>query len=87
MKNHVHFLVFAVLSVLVQMSLFLKQVDAAQKFLRGVKTLPTFTSLEEKQVLRLEKTLDKVHSVTTEQAAAILDLLGEPCGRKMPAPN
>ena len=77
MKNHVHFLVFAVLSVLVQMSLFLKQVDAAQKFLRGVKTLPTFTSLEEKQVLRLEKTLDKVHSVTTEQAAAILDLLDE----------
>ena len=59
------------------MSVFLKQVDAAQKFLRGVKTLPTFTSLEEKQVVRLEKTLDKVHSVTIEQAAAILDLLDE----------
>ena len=81
MKNHVHFLVFAVLSVLVQMSLFLKQVDAAQKFLRGVKTLPTFTSLEEKQVLHLEKTLDKVHSVTTEQAAAILDQTEDISGR------
>ena len=76
-KNQIHFVVFAVLCVLVQMSSFLKQVDAAQKFLRGVKTLPTFASLEEEQVLRLEKIVDKVHNVTTAQAAAILDLLDE----------
>ena len=59
------------------MAAFLKQVDAAQKFLRGVKTLPNFTELEEKQVLRLQKMLEKVCNVTTEQAAAVLDLLDE----------
>ena len=59
------------------MSAFLKQVDAAQKFLRGVKSLPNFPELADKQVSRLQKMLDKVNSVTTEQAAAILDLLDE----------
>ena len=59
------------------MAAFLKQVDAAQKFLRGVKTLPNFSELADKQVSRLQKMLDKVSNVTTEQAAAILNLLDE----------
>jgi len=52
-------------------------VDAAQKFLRGVKTLPNLGELAEKQVSRLQTMLNKVNSVTTEQAAAILDLVDE----------
>eukprot|EP00435_Cladocopium_sp_Y103_P010186 s2139_g2.t1 len=50
----------------------LKQVDAAQKFLRGISPLPGHSNFAEKQAGGIKKALEKLREVTPGEAASIL---------------
>lgn len=52
-----------------------KQLDAAQKFLRGIRSLSSYEEIREKQALGVQKALEKVPAYTAAQAAAVLGLL------------
>ena len=48
---------------------------ASQKFLRGLKTLPTFHDVKQRQKLHLEATLAKCLTFSTESATSIMSAL------------
>ena len=52
-----------------------KQLDAAQKFLRGIRALSSYEEIREKQALGVQKALEKVPAYTAAQAAAVLGLV------------
>jgi hypothetical protein len=54
-----------------------KQLDAAQKFLRGIRSLSSYEEIREKQALGVQKALEKVPAYTAAQAAAVLAFLSE----------
>ena len=59
-----------------------KQLEAAQKFLRGIRSLTSYAEVRDKQASGLLKALEKVQCFTAAQAAALLaqvqpDLWGE----------
>eukprot|EP00435_Cladocopium_sp_Y103_P029288 s1740_g7.t1 len=49
-----------------------KQLEAAQKFLRGIRSLASYEEVRDKQALGVQKALDKVQCFTAAQAAAWL---------------
>eukprot|EP00435_Cladocopium_sp_Y103_P057128 s2323_g19.t1 len=55
----------------------LKQVDAAQKFLRGIRALPGYSDFAEKQAGGIKKYLEKLQEVTPGEAASILDRIDD----------
>ena len=52
-----------------------KTVLASQKFLKGLKTLPNFDDVKQRQKLHLEATLAKCLTFSTESAASIISVL------------
>ena len=48
---------------------------ASQKFLKGLKTLPNFDDVKQRQKLHLEATLAKCSTFSTESAASIISVL------------
>ena len=52
-----------------------RQLLAAQKFLRGVQTLPTFPDIQAKQVRELQRFFGKVEFLSTDASARLLDSL------------
>lgn len=52
-----------------------KQIDAAQKFLRGIESLASYAEVRDKQAQGVQRALEKVVSFTAAQAAAWLRLL------------
>ena len=54
-----------------------KQLDAAQKFLRGIRSLSSYEEIREKQALGVQKALEKVPAYTAAQVAAVLAFLSE----------
>ena len=54
-----------------------KQLEAAQKFLRGISKLPTFACVREKQFDAVRKAIEKASGMSTAQAAAWLSAIDE----------
>ena len=54
-----------------------KQLDAAQKFLRGITSLASYAEVREKQALGVQRSLEKVAAFTVAQAATWLGALQE----------
>ena len=52
-----------------------KQLEAAQRFLRGVRSLPSYEDIQTKQLKGLLHCLDKVKDLSTAQAGIFLDAL------------
>ena len=52
-----------------------KQIDAAQKFLRGIQSLASYEEVRDKQAQGVQRSLEKVVSFTAAQAASWLRLL------------
>ena len=52
-----------------------KQLDAAQKFLRGILSLASYGEVQSKQALGVAKALERVPSLSAAQAAAYLGVL------------
>ena len=52
-----------------------KHLRAAQKYLTGIKTLPTFEGVRNQQLQEIKVSLEKV-SLTVDQAACLVGLLG-----------
>ena len=52
-----------------------KQIDAAQKFLRGIQSLASYEEVRDKQAQGVQRSLEKVVSFTAAQAAFWLGLL------------
>ena len=65
-----------------------KQLQAAQRFLRGIVSLSSYGEVRDKQALGVEKALDKAVSFTAAQAASLLsalepDLWGETVANRL----
>ena len=54
-----------------------KQLDAAQKFLRGITSLTSYAEVREKQALGVQRSLEKVAAFSVAQAATWLGTLQE----------
>ena len=65
------------LALLTVMAGCVKQVDGAQKFLRGIRALPGYCNFAEKQAGGIKKALEKLQEVTPGEAAAILDRIDD----------
>lgn len=52
-----------------------RQLKAAQKFLRGVQSLPTFGDIQRKQVNELQRFFQKVDYLSTDASARLLEAL------------
>ena len=61
------------MALLTAMAGCVKQVDGAQKFLRGIRALPGYSNFAEKQAGGIKKALEKLQEVSPGEAAAILD--------------
>ena len=55
----------------------MKQLEAAQKFLRGIRALPAYGNFEEKQFIGIKKVIDKMRESTPGEAAGILAAIDE----------
>ena len=65
------------LALLTVMAGCVKQVDGAQKLLRGIRALPGYCNFAEKQAGGIKKALEKLQEVTPGEAAAILDRIDD----------
>ena len=54
-----------------------KQVDASQRFLRGLQSLPSFAETRSKQAEQLLATVERVQNFTVEEANKVLEIFSE----------
>ena len=54
-----------------------KQVDASQRFLRGLQSLPSFAETRAKQAEQLLATVERVQNFTVEEANKVLEIFSE----------
>ena len=52
-----------------------KQIDAAQKFLRGIVSLTSYAEVRDKQAQGRQRALEKITAFSAAQAASTLSLL------------
>ena len=54
-----------------------KQLDASQRFLRGLQNLPSFSETRARQLSQLQATVERVQSLSVEETNSVLDLWQE----------